>query len=158
MAMPTRGYTLVEMVAVITILGIIGMVSSYVVFSSMEIYARTVPAMDATYQARLAVERMKNEIRDMKAGSITTFTSTALTFQLSAGQTIAYSLSGSNLLRNGDLLARGVTAFGLAFWKANGTAASTAVDLHLVEIDLTVQTGDQPYRVRTAVFPRNLGP
>ena len=156
--MRTPGYTLVEMVAVITILSIIGMVSSYVIFESMKVYARTVPAMDATYQASLAVERMKSEIRDMKdTASITTFTSTALTFRDSADQTIAYSLSGSNLLRNGDLLARGVTAFGFSYWKRDGTTASAAVDLHLLELDLTVQTGSQPYRVRTAVFPRNLG-
>jgi prepilin-type N-terminal cleavage/methylation domain-containing protein len=155
--MAIRGYTLVEMVAVMTILGIVGMVSSYVIFESMKVYARTVPALDASYQARLAVERMKSDFRDMKAGSITTYTSTALTFQLSAGQTIAYSLSGSNLLRNGDLLAKGVSAFTFGYRKEDGTSATAAVDLHLLELDLTVQTAGQPYRVQTAVFPRNLG-
>ena len=152
-------YTLVEMVAVISILGIVGLVSSYVIIESMRIYARTAPAMDASYQVRLAVERMMREIRDMKdTASITTFGSSALTFDDSSDDTIAYSLSGSNLLRNGDLLAQGVTTLSFSYWKSDGTTASAAADLHLTEIDLTVQVGTEPYRVRTAVFPRVLSP
>jgi prepilin-type N-terminal cleavage/methylation domain-containing protein len=155
--MHRRGYTLVEMVAVITILGIVGTVSSYVIFESMRVYARTVPALDATYQAHLAAERMKSDLRDMEAGSITTFTPTALTFRLSSGQTIAYTVSGSSLLRNGDLLAKGAGAFGLTYWKDDGTSATSAANVHLVELDLTVQAAGQPYRVQSAVFPRSLG-
>ena len=84
----------------------------------------------------------------------TTFTATALTFDDSSDNTIAYSLTSGDLLRNGDLLARNVTSLSLDYWKSDGTAASAASDLHLVEIDLTVQSGAEPYRLQTAVFPR----
>ncbi len=154
-----NAYTLVEMVSVITILSIIGLVSSYVIIESMKVYARTAPAINATYQARLAAKRMTRDIRDMKdVGSITTFAPTALTFDDSSDNTIAYSLSGGDLLRNGDLLARGATSLSFSYWKSDGTTASAAADLHLVEIDLTVSVGLEPYRVQTAAFPRVLSP
>ena len=153
------GFTLVEVVTVIVILGIVGLASSYVTVESMKIYARAAPAMDASYQALLSVERMRREIRDMKdTASITTFTATALTFDDSSDNTIAYSLSGGDLLRNGALLARGVTSLSFGYWKSDGTNASVASDLHLVEIDLTVQSGAEPYRLQAAVFPRTLSP
>ena len=83
-------------------------------------------------------------------------TSTALTFDDAADNTIAFSLSGSDLLRNGDLLAQGLTSLTFTYWKSDGTAAAVAADLHLVEIDLTAQTGSEPYRLQAAVFPRIL--
>ncbi len=38
----------------------------------------------------------------------------------------------------------------------DGTTATVAADLHLVEIDFTVQPGNEPYRVQTVVLPRFL--
>ena len=151
------GFTLVEMVVVIALLGIIGLVPSYVIVESMRVYARTAPKVDAAYQARLADDRMKREIRDLKGlGRVTAMTSSAFTFDDSSDTTIAYSLSASNLLRNGDLMAKGVTSLTFSYWKSDGTVASAAADLNLVEYDLTVQTGSEPYRVQAAVFPRLL--
>ena len=158
-AVTSAGYTLVELVAVILILGVIGFVTSHVIMESTKVYARTVPAMEAAYQARLSAQLMQREIRDMKdTASITAFTATALTFVDNSDTTIAYSLSGSDLLRNGDLLAQGVTSLSFTYWKTDGTTALLAADLHLAEFDLTVQTGNEPYRIRTAAFPRVLSP
>ena len=155
--MSTRGYTLVEMVAVIAILSIVGMTSSYVILESMKVYARTAPALDAAYEARLASGRLKSDLRDMQPGSITTLSPTALSFQVSTGQPITYGLAGTNLLRNGDLLAKGVTSLGFTYWGADGTNTTTAAEVHLVEVDLTVQSLGQTFRIQSAVFPRGLG-
>lgn len=153
------GYTLVEMVTVVVIMSIIGLVSTYAIIEGAKIYARTAPSMQASYQARLAIGWLRRDLHDMKdTDSITTFTSTALTFDDTSSNTLAYSLSAGNLSRNGDLLAQGVTSLTFTYWKSDGTTASAAADLHLVEVDLTVQFGDEPYRVRTVVFPRVLSP
>jgi prepilin-type N-terminal cleavage/methylation domain-containing protein len=154
-----RGFTLVEMVLTISIVGIIVLVASFVVVESVKIYAGTATALDAAYQSRLALERMTREIHDVKdSSSITTFTASALTFTNSSNVSIAYALSSGNLTRNGDLLAKGATALSFTYWKKDGTSATLGSNVYLIEIDLTVQSGNAPYRVRTAVFPRNLGP
>ena len=81
-----------------------------------------------------------------------------MTFDDTSDTTLAYSLSSGNLSRNGDLLAQGVTSLTFTYWESDGTTASSASDLHLVEVDLTVTVGGEPYRVRTAAFPRVLSP
>ncbi len=155
----SSGYTLVEMVSVMTILSVVGLATSFVILESMRVYARTAPSMDASYQARLAIERMRRELRSMKdTDSISVFTGSALTFDDSTDNTIAYGLSAGQLQRNGVPLAHGVTALAFSYWAKDGSAATTAEDLHLVDIDLTVLAGDQAYRQTTSVFPRFLTP
>jgi hypothetical protein len=146
-----------EMVSVMMIMSVIGLVSSYAIVESMKTYALVAPSIDASYQSRLAAERMRRDLRELSgAGTITTMTATAITFDDNAGNTLAYALSGTDLLRNGDLLARGVTSFAIAYRKSDGTAATLAADLHLVEVDVTVQVADQARRLQITVFPRAL--
>lgn len=153
------GYTLMEMVSVITIMSIVGSLASFVVIQSMQVYAFAVPSMEASYQARLASRRMVEDVRELgDPASISTLTSTAFTFDDAATNTVSYALSGTDLLRNGDRIARSVSGLTFEYWKSDGTVASAAADVHLVGIDLTVTSGGHPYRVRTAAFPRRLEP
>jgi len=153
-----RGYTLVEMILVIMIMTIVGGVTTHVILESMKVYARSMPAQNASYQARTCIERMKRELRDLQdRGSITEMSTTRFTFDDSTDASITYALAGDTLTRNGDLLARGVTAFSLTYWGVGGSVAATVEDLHLVELDLTVECGGQAFRAQSAVFPRVLG-
>ena len=152
------GYTLIEMVVTIVILSIIGLTASYAILQSMRVYASAMPTMDASYQAHLAVERMRRDIQVMgDRSTITSFTASSLTFDDSAANTIAYDHAAGDLTRNGALLARGVSAFAFEYWKSDGTPAVTPAELHLVDIDLTVQVSGQPYRLAATVFPRGYG-
>jgi prepilin-type N-terminal cleavage/methylation domain-containing protein len=152
------GYTLVEMVVSITILGIIGLVCSGVILESMRVYSRTVPALDAGYKTDLALRTMKRDIRDLQnTASISSLSATAFTFKDSASNTIAYAMSNGDLTRNGNLLAEGVTSLTFRYWQSNGSTASTAAKVHRIEVDFTVQNGSETSRARTQIFPRNLG-
>ena len=151
------GYTLVEMVSVIAILSIVALVSSGVLVQGMSTYARTVPAMDASYQLDHAQNVLRRELRDLAGtDTITTMGATSLSFDTKDGTTVTYSLSGTDLLRNGDLLAQGVTALAFRYWAADGTAATAAADVHFLETDLTVTVGSQSQRSQWAAFPRSL--
>lgn len=143
---------------VMVIMSIIGLVSSYALVESMKVYALVAPSLDAAYQSRLADERLSRDIRDLSAtSSVSSMTASGLTFDDTSGNTIAYVYSDSELRRNGDLLAQGVTSFSFAYRKTDGTTANTAADLHLVEIDFTVRVSDQDRRRQSVVFPRALG-
>ncbi|MFT5051543.1 MAG: prepilin-type N-terminal cleavage/methylation domain-containing protein [Chlamydiales bacterium] len=152
-----QGYTLMEMVLVMVIMSTIGLVSSYAIVESMKTYALVAPSIDASYQARLASERLRRDIRELiSTDTVSSMTATGLTFDDGTGTTIAYTFSGSDLLRNGDLLATGMSAFAFAYRKSDGTLASAAVELHLIEVDFTVRVAGKDHRLRTAVFPRAL--
>lgn len=156
-ASSARGHTLVEMVVVITVLGIIALVPSVVIVESMRIHNRVAPTLEASYQARLATEKMKRELRELDDTSkIGLMSATSLAFVDGEGDTITYALTGTDLTRNDDLLAQGVTDLNFAFVQQDGKVVSTSADLALIEIDLTVQVGVQEYRVLTMVHPRGV--
>lgn len=152
---PAAGYSLVELVMVIAIAGVVSLVPAQVLLDSMKVYSRTAPRIQAAYQSGLAVERMKRDFRDLTSyDSISVMTSSSLTFDDSDG-TAAYALSGSDLTRNGDLIASNVSALTLTYRDEDGSATSTASAIRLLEIDLTVTMSGQPYRSLATVYPRD---
>ncbi len=152
------GYTLIEMVLTVVVLSIIGLTSSKVIIESMKVYAQTAPTLDASYQAHLAVRHLQRDIRNMRdTSTITALTPTALTFDDVEGHTLEFNLTAGDLTRNGDLLARGVSSFGFRYFQQDGSVATGPGNLHLIEIDLTVQVADQQQRSMAVVFPRSLG-
>ena len=152
---PAAGYSLVELVMVIAIAGVVSLVPAQVLLDSMKVYSRTAPRIQAAYQSGLAVERMKRDFRDLASyDSISVMTSSSLTFDDSDG-TAAYALSGSDLTRNGDLIASNVSALTLTYRDEDGANTTTATEIRLLEIDLTVTMSGQPYRSMATVFPRD---
>ncbi|NCF70017.1 MAG: prepilin-type N-terminal cleavage/methylation domain-containing protein, partial [Chloroflexi bacterium] len=61
-----HGYTLIEIVMVIVILGIVGGITFQVVAAGVEAFKKTSNRKDLYDQGRLALERMAREIRDAK--------------------------------------------------------------------------------------------
>ncbi len=154
----TGGYTLVEMILVMVVLGIVGMASSYVVLESMRVYARVAPHVDASYQARLASELIQRDVRDLSgAASIATFTATDFAFETSAGESVRYRYAGTELSRNGSPVAKGVSSFAFSYLSRSGSPALTPDDLHLVDVRFVVTSADGGLPITMTVFPRGLG-
>jgi prepilin-type N-terminal cleavage/methylation domain-containing protein len=119
-----KGFTLIEVVMVIVLLGIIGLITFQVLFSGVETFAKARARKDLYDQARLALERMVREIRDAdqivsptpgSSGSSINFTKVH-TSPADSSTTITFQLNGANLERVGDasgtvVLASNVTAF-----------------------------------------------
>ena len=152
------GYTLVEMIMVIVILVILGSVASFVIVEATRVYARTAPATDAAWQAQTAMERMRREIRSIRttsAADIPAFTTTSLSFIDTDGNAVTFALSGSELQRNGDVLAEGVSSLAFTYLKSDGTAASAAAEIRLIWMALQLSSGSETYSLATHLFPRN---
>jgi prepilin-type N-terminal cleavage/methylation domain-containing protein len=152
----TRGFTLVEVVLVITITAIVALIPSQVMQESIKVYASVAPRLDAAYQARLATERLRRDVREMgNLNLISAMTSTALTFTDTSNRTVSYLLTGSDLTRNGDKIATGVNSLAFRYWQDDGTVATAARDIFLLEVDLTIQMRSEPYRIQSAIYPRD---
>lgn len=158
----SRGFTLIEMIIVIVILGIVSVITINLLVSSAKTYAMTVNQKALLDQGKLAIERMCRDIRDAKSitspaaggsDSSITFTRTNATAQDNAGDIIIFQISNGTLQRvnktRGDnpgvVMAESVSAFTVTL------DSSSEVKLQLT---LSLATGEN-VTLQTKIYPKN---
>jgi hypothetical protein len=107
---------------------------------------------------------MTQEIRRLRDDqSIDTATSSQFRFFDADDRDIDYSLSGSDLMRNSDILASNVDSITFTYYDSSGAVLSpptygigTATDIRRVEIFFTLQDGIYEFDYQSQVRPRNL--
>jgi prepilin-type N-terminal cleavage/methylation domain-containing protein len=105
-----RGFTLIELVLVILLVGILSLSVSRFIAQSMRSYLAAENVTDTTWQARLAYSRLMRDLRQIRSPTdLTTFTSSQLTFTDMTGATFSYVFTGTTLTLNGAVLANGIT-------------------------------------------------
>lgn len=148
--MKKLGFTLIELIMVIVIVGIIAGVMTPFAANSFRYWALTRSERDAIFSSRLALNRMVREIRQIKnVASITTFTATQFAYTDINNNTMNFQQSGNSLLRiyNGasnELSNKLQSSGGLTFTylDTNGAVTAVAANIRMVRIKLILQSGD----------------
>ncbi|MBI3804800.1 MAG: prepilin-type N-terminal cleavage/methylation domain-containing protein [Nitrospirae bacterium] len=156
-----RGFTLIEFVLAITLIGIVGGMGSMFFSRGLNAFTAQGARADISNQGRLAVERMVREIRMARSRTVTDLpgccSAATLSFVDVTGTTVTFAKSGNTITRNGTILAAGdAIALSFSYYQTDGvTAATTAAAVWSMGISLTVtkQGESQLYQVR--VHPRN---
>jgi len=135
-----HGYTLIEIIIVIVILGVIGAFTFQMVAAGVQAFKKSSARKDILDQGRLALERMVRELRDGK--EITDCSSNSITFKKAHPaqaadniEEVKFELDGTDLKRVGDpngneggpyeaVLASDVTSFQVG----GGGSGSVTVD------------------------------
>ncbi len=157
-----NGFSLIELITVIVILGVIVAMSSLLLSQGFNAFFNTANIADANSQGQLALERMSRDIRQIRSPSdITTATSTQLSFNDINNDAISYTLSGSNLTLTQNsttqILAVGINSLTFTYYDQNGATppASTAAT-RFIKVTLTVTQNNANFTVSTSIYPRNL--
>ena len=175
-----RGFTLVELVISIVLIGILAAVGAEMIADSFTTTRMVNAENSSTAQARYALERLAREIREVKYDSsggnycITTKTATNLVFYKTSGAyssacatnvvTVTINDSGANLTLGysspaaTSTLASQVSTFALTYLQSDGvTSATSNSNIRFVVIKLTVTdaTSGQSTSQRTRVALRN---
>lgn len=156
----TNGFTLIEIVITIALVGILAGIAALILVQGITSYSVEEARVDVHYQARLAMERMAREIRQIRStADITAMTNTSLRFTDVNGASVGFTWTGPTTLSrwNGvgtNVLAPNITAFNFNYYQQNGAAAAAAT-LWIVEITLTSQQGPESVQMSTRVHPRN---
>ncbi len=153
-----RGATLVEMIVVITILGVISGFLFRTISAGATAYIdlRSRSANDA--DAHHALELMAREIQGIRmatSADIPTWTSSSLTFTDIQAASVAYSFSGATLTRNSATLLDRLQSFSFAYVQADGSAATATTEIWSVQVSATLVRSGRTLPLRTRVFPRN---
>lgn len=158
--MKKRGFTLVELVLVLGLLGVmIGVLAPWLI-NSVRSYDLITTRRTMLGQVRAGFDRMIREVRLIPGQSqIIATSATSFQFQYPTGTSITYSLSGTNLMRNSDVLIPNVTSLSFTYYDQSGNTTTTPANVRSVTMQVTATTTSSatPYTVRTRVFIRNTG-
>ena len=179
----TPGYTLIEMVIVLVILGIMAAVLAPVARNSLVAYDTTLGDLVVLDKQRYAIERLAREIREVNYNSSTgyafstsvTSSGNSMTFtrvfydtggiatadtvvtigNTGSAITLTYSLpSGVGAqVLTDELGATGNLVF--SYYKQDGSAATSLTDVRFVEISITLIHNGNNYPQRTRVELKN---
>jgi len=153
------GYTLIETIIVIVIVGIIASLGAVIMMQGISPYTSIMARNDMHYQARLAVERIAREARTIRScADITAPTNPSGTLQFTdtSGTVVTFSVAGETLLRGGDVLATGITsATPFRFLDGAGNPTTACPGIRFVEIAVTAARGTDSLQIRTRVHPRS---
>ncbi len=155
-----KAFTLIEFVLVIAILGVTSVLLGPAVTSIVRGYDTVASRRFTLSESRAGMDRMVREIRLIPGSAqISTIASTNFQFQYPIGTSIAYSMNGSNLLRNSDVLISNVSALAFTYYDEGANITANMNNVRSVEIQFTVNSSGSngSYTLRTRVFLRNTG-
>ena len=125
------GFSLVELVMVIVILGIVASSGALILSRGFNAYFAGRDMTRADWNARLALERMTRDLREVRSTvDITTMTANQITYTDLSGNAIIYNLSGTTLTRTQSGVAAGlannISALRLSYLQRNGQSAAAS--------------------------------
>ena len=160
----SKGLTLIETVMTIAIMGILSGVLVFSIKGVMDLWDFWSFRSETASQGRIAVIRMAREIRQVRnETAILIADSSRIQFSDTNNQTIDFLLSGTNLTRNGNVLATGITNLTFIYYNAS-SAQLTPLPLneigraaiYMIGFALKLASGDQNKVLATQVYLRNL--
>ena len=154
------GFSLVELIVVIVVLGIIASMGAIVVRDGMLGYLRGREITSVDWQGRLALERITRELRDVAAPNFsniaaTSCNSSTFSFSDTNAVPISYTQSTSTLLRNGQPLADSVSGLRFHCLQSDVQATATLSAVYYVSVSMVVSTTNTNATYRATVKPRN---
>lgn len=157
-----KGFTLIEMVLGITLMSLMIGAAALAFKPVLDVWGLTSPLNESTDITSYALSRMSFETSQIKDDtSLTVANAGRLKFTDVSNSSIDYSLAGTNLMRNADILARGVQSVAFSYYDINNTAITTPqvapskTNVWRIVIKMTVQKGGQSVTMESEVHPRN---
>ena len=171
----SKGFTLIEIVITIVLIGIISGLAALIILQGARIYTSEADRSNVNYQAKLAVERMEREVRLISSATTTDIwemSNNDLQFCDINRKAVRYQLDGSYLKRYelaacsssqplwGSWYALSpqidVANSSFVYYQQDGTTfAVSPATLWYVEINLIATQGSETLRLRTRAHPRN---
>lgn len=161
------GFSLIELVIGIVVVGIIAGVTVPLFSEVIKSWVLSVQLNDMCESARVAMDRMDREIRQINSVTgVLTANSANFQFVDANSNTITFNLSSGHLIRavggSSNQLADNVTSLAFTYYNSAGAVIATPVvspsntNIKRIVIDLTFTNGATQLNFESGVSPRRL--
>ncbi|GEM_PF-2180985 len=158
-----KGHTLIEMVLAITLMSVLISAVSVAFLPVLNTWSLNTPKNEITDAVSYAVGRMASEIAQVKdKTSVAVATSSRFKFTDISSNSIDYTLSGTNLMRNSDIMGRGIQSITFTYYDVNGatiatpTVSPSSTNIWRIVMSVTSQKEGQTQTMDAEIHPRNL--
>lgn len=163
----SKGFTLIELVIVITIIGIITGIVGSILLGAIDAWTFKFNRQDILSDSKLAMNRMVREMKEVKnRAKVTTADLSEFSFENIDSVDITYALSGTDLDRIEDetanTLAENVSSLTFTYFDADGDdeietpiVAPSKTDIRRIRINLTLTKNEETLYLQSDVSPRN---
>ncbi|MEW6221063.1 MAG: type II secretion system protein [Thermodesulfobacteriota bacterium] len=155
------GFSLIEVIAVLLLLGVLSAFAGMGIVSGVNAVQSAKETVDLAQRAQFALTRLSREMLEL--GALTSGPAPPIVYQNFSGtHTLTHDVNLKTLALDNDLLLDRVNAFVLVYRRADGSAWNSAADplsqLFEVSIQLSLNRSDgQVVTFQTTVSPRNNG-
>lgn len=150
-----KGFTFIELLIVIGILGLLSIVASQLLFHGFKTYVAFRTTTETGEQAQRAMSRMTRELG--AAQSITVAGVNQIQFTDNAGNSVQYDVTGNFLMRNANPLADHVSALTLTYVDANLVNTAVLSNIYSIRVSIDFSDSGNTWHVDSVIHPRNLG-
>lgn len=153
-----RGFSLIELIVVITTLSLIAAIGSQIFGAGLDSYYEGKDIIDADWQGRVAMTRINRELHEIRsAADITITPGTEIQFINRNDTLVRFWLNGTTLMRNSQPLADGITGLNFSYLQADGkTAATLATEVYYVVMNFSVIKNGVNFPLRVVIHPRTI--
>ncbi len=157
----TKGFTMIELIITIVVLGILGVAVAYALASGIGVFVNSLDGEKALAPMRMAMGRLQKDMREVRTlKDVATASGAQFRFRDLDYNDVNYQYSGGTLSRNSNALLTGLTSFSFAYTDSAETAIpSPAVspnptDIRLIDVQMTCAAGGQSRTMKTTICPR----
>jgi prepilin-type N-terminal cleavage/methylation domain-containing protein len=154
-----KGFTLIELVITIVIIGIIAYVAAQALSSGTRAFFSVDFRKEALDQSRISMERMMREIRMLRdSSSVVASSSTQFSFTDVNGVAVDFNWVNPNITRNGNTLAENISELSFGYLRSDGTvdAAFSAANTKRIRISMVATVYGENVQLQSEAFLRNL--
>lgn len=158
-----NGYTLIEILLVIILLGILVAGSANLLHTGFNSFFTGKNIINANWQGHIALERMTHDIRAIRSPSdIIGATANAISAKDLYGNTITYQMIGSQLQRNTQFIADGVQSIIFNYYQSNGTilnpplSSASLMNIRYIVITLNMNYNNITFPITATIYLWNL--